>query len=323
MARSSPHSCEDDIEIMIRTGVRDWRHVESDRYKWPQEAILVVQSNRLNEINHSKPKHINGRAQHVECAFLDEIESADQSLSLEDYFSKMRMRQQKTEYDLYINYSPCVDCADRIIEFINNHPLVIFNIHYAMTYKDGDGLRKLKYQEGITLSTMSDSNWKSVTTSLLDIHIQKMQKLQEEVRSKPGYESLNTALKYLDIERFPKWITMRKEADEVHDQILHDIFEEEEYFEEYWPEEYFEEYWPEEYFEEYWPEEYFEEYWPEEYFEEYWPEEYFEEYWPEEVSEDEDEVQDEILDDTLKLTPFEEYWLANGSGRSSFDLLYS
>ena len=135
MARSSPYSCGYDIEIMIRTGVWDWRHRTSKRYRWPREAILVVQSNRLNEIYHSKPKHINGRAQHAECAFLDEIESADQSLSLEDYFSKMRMRQQKTEYDLYINYSPCVDCADRIIEFINNHKVKVSRGDYLVNHE--------------------------------------------------------------------------------------------------------------------------------------------------------------------------------------------
>ncbi|XP_071789177.1 uncharacterized protein [Asterias amurensis] len=228
MARSSPYSCGNDIEIMIRTGVWDWRHRTSKRYRWPRKAILLVQSNRLNMIYHSTPKSMPiGGAKHAECAFLEDLESADQSLSFDDLISQiLSLSQQMTEYELYINYSPCVDCADRIIQFINNHPSVEFHIHYAMTYQDGGGLRKLKNQDRITLATMNDNNWHAVALSFLDIHIHKLLKLKQKFQDNSGYKSLQITVEDLGIESCPGWIQWREKSDKNETKKLQTINEE-------------------------------------------------------------------------------------------------
>ncbi len=161
-------------------------------------------------------------AQHAECAFLDDLESADRSLSFEDYVSRMYMSQQMTEYELFINYSPCVDCANRIITFINNHPSVEFHIHYAMTYKDGDGLKQLMGRDRITLATMSGDTWKAVITSILNFHRKKLKKTL--LRHKSGYESLAIVVDYLGIENSPEWIRMREKSDETEEGKLAQIY---------------------------------------------------------------------------------------------------
>ncbi|XP_071788216.1 uncharacterized protein [Asterias amurensis] len=227
MATNAPRSCEDDIEIMIRTGVQDPRRKTSKRYKWPHEAILIVQSDRTERIFHSRRKTKKSPSQHAECAFLDDLECADWSLSFEDIFSRMCMPQKMTEYDLFINYSPCVDCADRIIRFINNHPSVAFHIHYAMTYKGGDGLRMLINRDRIALATMTGNTWKAVITSILKFHRKKSKTL---LRCKSGYESLAIAVAYLGIETSPGWIRMREKSDETEEEVLEQIYEDNEKF---------------------------------------------------------------------------------------------
>ncbi|XP_071788215.1 uncharacterized protein [Asterias amurensis] len=140
---------------------------------------------------------------------LENLKSGFQSLSLEDSTSQKSSSQQMTEYNLYLNYSPCSKCALRITQFIDDNPNVKFNIQYAKTYstktesETGLGrniLSEKKYKHNIILSSMNEFSWKSVIILILDYYKHPLLKnLKEKFQDKPGYEALQIACKDLDI----------------------------------------------------------------------------------------------------------------------------
>ena len=212
---------KEDAAIMLRTGVQDPRHLKEKKYLWQKKTILIVQSTKQKKIYHSRLRQ-RKPAQHAECAFLDELESDESggwNLEFEDSVPLMK------KYELYINNSPCVDCAQRIIQFIIIHPSVQFHIHYAMLYKDGgDGLRMLTHQQRITLATMNSGKWQSVITAILDFHKKEIPVLEKIRRNNSGYESLAKVVKYLNIIKdSDKWTRWRENDDKTEQEKLANI----------------------------------------------------------------------------------------------------
>ena len=143
---------------------------------------------------------------------------------------------------------PCGDCADKIIQFIEKHDKVEFNIHFAKTFTDKTGRNKLKGNDRITLSPMDSSAWKKVTLLMLDYYIGKMQKskpgedadesldiegsdiqklkkmenLKEKIQSiESGYEVLKKTVEDLGIDIKPDdWKEQREKADEYEKQDI-------------------------------------------------------------------------------------------------------
>ncbi|XP_038065603.1 uncharacterized protein LOC119735760 [Patiria miniata] len=126
-----------DIESFIRTGPLD-----DER---PKRTVLLC-----NGILYSSTK-----TTHAEQIALD---------SIGDKITSM------TNIDIYINYSPCQECAARISQIVQDHTDLKVNITLAKVFQiyvpHQRGLKELKTQ-GVTLKAMEGQDWKTIVVKIL------------------------------------------------------------------------------------------------------------------------------------------------------------
>ena len=100
-------------------------------------------------------------------------------------------------------------------KFISDNPTFTFDIKYAMTYLNGEGLPYLVKNKRITLATLHGDGWKSCMTQILEIHMAKLKSLKEKLEDgSDPYASLQDLITELGFEPDPPHlIKLRMKAD--------------------------------------------------------------------------------------------------------------
>ena len=207
------------------------------KYKWPSKTILVIQNDRKNKI------YLNIQDNHAEILFLKELENELHVDVLAAGMKSMQISDSKNKdkmnvYKWYINYSPCKICALAMAKFISANPTFKFDIKYAKTYTNVDGVKQLVKEKHITLATLDGDGWKSCMTQILKIHIEKCEKQSDwashsaklnllKTKLEDGsdqYASLQELITELGFEPDPVLlIKLRKEADQTARDILTNV----------------------------------------------------------------------------------------------------
>ncbi|XP_038058122.1 uncharacterized protein LOC119729580 [Patiria miniata] len=132
-----------DIETFI------WSCTYGDQ--WPNRTVLLV----------NEEVHYNiSQSQHAEMNALPSIK---------------KLLDANKEIVMYINYSPCSDCAENIAKVLKENPEVPVWIKFAFVYyaqyqANRDGLRTLMSGSNTTLETIHWNEWITVIQRILESH---------------------------------------------------------------------------------------------------------------------------------------------------------
>ncbi|XP_022083831.1 uncharacterized protein LOC110975557 [Acanthaster planci] len=120
---------------------------------WPSEVILLGR----DHIYRNKPQEV-----HAEKKFLDALEQ-----DVND--------EEEQEFIIFLNFSPCNECATKICRFLTDHSEVTFEIAFAHVYTgyrhaNREGLKKLHDHKRITLRALRGEDWKKIIRLILEAH---------------------------------------------------------------------------------------------------------------------------------------------------------
>ena len=117
--------------------------------------------------------------------FKDEIEKVKDDKTKKTEKTKTTDKTEKVDIILTLNYSPCSECADKLIEFYEVKKSLIrkFTIRFSRLYRINiqaniDGLKDLN-SAGITLKAMTEKSWCDVLMPEESSSFEKVMKLYD------------------------------------------------------------------------------------------------------------------------------------------------